>query len=699
MKNNIALFFCSLTIILLVTLSYCTKTNDLDKKMITKAYDPADIISLFAITVDDITTQTPLYIIEAKNIIDAIIVIPDDQQTYANTAKPLDEVTALSNLAIAQRIYEALELLSPNEAIRNAAHDASITIQAFWVDHIISNKDLFNALIIYAAKGDEQLSAQQRYALNDTIDSFKRQGLSLPDETLALVNTLRKELASLCADFDRNIAQDNSSITVTREELTGLEDNFIATLKTTADGLYILGVDYPTYFMVMDNCSVAQTRQKHYLAFNNRAYPANNTLLITIMEKRDQLAKLLGYVDFAHYDIDKQMAHTPERAHAFITDLAQKSSPKLQTEMAMFTQELPESIVLTKDGKLQPWDFSYLENNYKKTHFNLDEQKIAEYFPMKRTIDELLDIYRQFFSIEFKEVSSNGLWHEDATMVQVYNKEGNELLGTLILDLYPRPNKYSHAAHTTIIPATYATGSRIPDVSIVLANFTKPTKEKPSLLKRSEVQTFFHEFGHALHAILGATEIASLSGTHTKTDFVELPSQMLEEWLTDKDILKKVSGHYLTGESLPDDIIDTIINLKKLTTGYFVTRQTYLSSLALSYFSDLNSIKKNPHTIMKQLFTTMLPQIAYIADNHFYASFGHLTGYGAKYYGYLWSKVFSLDLFATIKQHGLLNPEIGQKYVKEILSKGGAQDPNELLYNFLGREPNAQAFLQDMGLS
>lgn len=695
MKNSIAVMCCSLIVIMLITLSYCTKTNDLDKKMITKAHNPADIISLFAITIDDITSKTPLYIDEAKKIIDSIIAIPDEQRTFENTVRPLDAVCALSNVAIAQRVYEALELLSPNDAIRNAAHDASITIQAFWVDYVTSNKNLFNALTAYATKGDEQLSAQQRYALNHTIDGFKRAGLSLSDETLVLVNALRKELASLCADFDRNIAQDNRSISVTREELEGLEDDFIATLSQTANGLYILGVDYPTYFRVMENCSVASTRQKLYLAFNNRAYPVNDALLISIMEKRNEMAQLLGYIDFAHCDIDDQMAHTPERAHTFITDLAQKSSQKLQAEMTMFTQELPKSVILTKDGKIQPWDFAYIENNYKKTHFNIDEQKIAEYFPMKKTIDELLDIYHQFFSINFKEVPSNGLWHEDATIVQVYN-QNDELLGTLILDLYPRPNKYNHAAHTTIIPATYVNGTRIPDVSIVLANFTRATAKQPSLLKRSEVQTFFHEFGHALHAILGATEIATLSGTHTKTDFVELPSQMLEEWLTDKEILQKVSGHYLTGQPLPDDIIDTIIQLKKLTTGYFVTRQTYLSSIALSYFGPDNN--KNPHAIMKSLFTSMLPQMAYVEDNHFYTSFGHLTGYGAKYYGYLWSKVFSLDLFATIKKYGLLNPEIGQKYIKEVLSKGGAQDPNELLYNFLGREPNAQAFLEDMGI-
>jgi thimet oligopeptidase len=476
----------------------------------------------------------------------------------------------------------------------------------------------------------------------------------------------------------------------------GLEDDYIATL-TTDDGLYILGVDYPTYFRVMENCTSAATRQKLYNAFSNRAYPVNEELLKAIMHKRDELAHLLGYPDYAYSDIDNEMAHTPERAQAFINDMIKRAAEKTDHEFALLTENLPASVTLSVDNKIQPWDNAFLQNNYKKTNFNLDEQKIAEYFPMQKTVDELLDIYRQFFSIEFQEEAASGLWHEDVTVVRVLNKQGDELLGTLMLDLYPRPNKYSHAAHTTIIPSTYQPdGTRIPDVSIVIANFSKPTATQPSLLKRTEVETFFHEFGHALHAVLGATEIASLSGTHTKTDFVELPSQMLEEWLADKDMLKKVSGHYLTGQPLPDDVIDTIIQLKNLTSGYFVTRQTYLASISLSYFGE--GTNKDPHTIMKQLHSTIMKNSAFCEDNHFYTSFGHLTGYGAKYYGYLWSLVFALDIFSEIKKHGLLNPEIGQKYIKEVLSKGGAQDPNELLYNFLGREPNTQAFFKEMGL-
>jgi thimet oligopeptidase len=700
-KNHISLFFIGITIIFLATLSYCSKLpQPLDKTMMNKAFHTPDIVSLFAVTPESIALNTSLYIQEAQDAIDAIIAIPAQQRTYTNTAKALDEVVALSNLAVAKQVYEALELLSPDDNIRNAAHDAFLQISAFWVDALSSNKALYQAFMEYALHimEHEALSPAQRYFIHDVISSFKREGLSLPDEILAQVTTLRKELAVLSADFDRNIAQDKSTITVTKENLAGMDDDFINALKKNDDGLYVIGVDYPTYFRIMENCSVAQTRKQLYLAFQNRAYPINESILTTIIAKRNELAQLLGYASFAAYDIDDQMAHTPEKAYNFITSLAEQALPKAYQEIATLTKTLPAGVILSENGKVQPWDLAYLENNYKKTHFNLDEQKIAEYFPMKKTIDELLDIYRQFFSIDFQEVPSSGLWHQDVTVLRVNNKKNNEIIGTLILDLHPRPNKYSHAAHTTIIPGTYVTANKlVPDLSIIIANFPHPTASQPSLLKRSEVTTFFHEFGHGLHAILGATEIASLSGTHTKTDFVELPSQMLEEWLTDKDMLKKVSGHYATGQPLPDDIIDTIIKLKNLSSGHFVMRQAFQACLALAYFGAGEN--KDPYTIMKQLYTTNMPYMECDDAFHFYTAFGHLTGYGAKYYGYLWSKVFSLDIFATIKKQGLLNPEIGHIYTTEILSKGGAQDPNELLYNYLGREPNMHAFLTDMGLT
>ena len=543
----------------------------------------------------------------------------------------------------------------------------------------------------------ESLNNEQRYFIEETLKDFKRAGLDLSDEKLAQVRELKKKLQKLSMEFSRTIAQDESSIAVTRDALCGLSDEFIETLKKTEDENYILGVDYPTYFHVAEYCAYEPTRKQLFEAFSSRAYPINEQILKDIIALRHELAQMLGYESFAALNLESQMIKTPERAQEFLNDLHEKAAIKDSLELDAFIAELPESVVLTADQKVKAWDQSFLKACYKQKHFNIDEQKIAEYFPMENTIAQLLDIYRQFLGVEFKEVPVSGMWDKDVKLIQVYNNDGSELYGYLFLDLHPRPNKYSHACHIGIVPAIKREdGSRLPAVSVVVANFTQPTKDKPSLLKRTEVSTFFHEFGHALHAQLGATQLGSCAGTHVKTDFVEMPSQMLEEWLWDKDILKKVSKHYKTGESLPDETIDNIIAMKRYDSGGFVTRQVMLAQYALDLFNA--GAQKDPYAVLYELLPKVLPRIEYGSKYRLFANFGHLTGYGAKYYGYLWSKVFALDLFDTIAQHGLLNPEIGNRYVTEILAKGGSADPNELLKNFLGREPRQDAFIRDLGL-
>ncbi len=406
----------------------------------------------------------------------------------------------------------------------------------------------------------------------------------------------------------------------------------------------------------------------------------------------------MGFDSFAALNLDSQMVKVPERAEQFLTDLIARAREKAELELKAFIEELPESVTLMADGKVKAWDVPYLKIKYKEKHFNIDELKISEYFPMQQTIDALLDIYHQFMGVTFKEVPISGMWHEDVRLIEVYDKKGTQLLGYLFLDLYPRSNKYSHAAHAGLIQAMILPdGKRIPDVSVVMANFPKPTKDKPSLLMRADVRTFFHEFGHAMHALLGATQMGSFSGTSVKTDFVEMPSQMLEEWLWDKDIIKKVSHHYKTGEPLPDDVINNIVALKRYDSGNFVQTQSRYSQLSLDLYKAGED--KDPYKIQEDLIAKIHPRIFFGPEYHMHASFGHLTGYGAKYYGYLWSKVFALDLFEEIKKHGLLNPQIGERYVQEVIGKGGSKDPNELLKNFLGREPCQDAFIKDLGLS
>jgi len=653
------------------------------------------IANLFPKSPEQISNLVKQYISESQKTIENIVSLKDDQRTFANTVKVFDTLCALSNVSTLSSALTALEMLSPKEEIRKAAYQGIIEIQRFWVDNISNNVKLYNALKTYAQSKEKtkKLTEEEKYFLAETLKDFKRSGLDLPKDKREKVKKLQKELAELGLAFETNIAADQSHIIVSEDELEGLDKDFIATLQKTDDDKIILGIDYPTYFNVMDNCNVESTRKKLYITFNNRAYPKNEEILKQIIEKRDELANTLGFASYAQLDLDSEMAKNPDIAETFLNDLYEKAAAKTKKEFETLSSELPKSAELADDKTIKAWDMRYIKNQHKKKHFAIDEQKIAEYFPLEHTIKELLHIYEQFFNLTFKQSKIAGLWHEDIQLIDVYKTKTNELIGHLLIDLHPRPNKYSHACQLTVVPSVKNHG---PSVCLVVANFPKSTANKPSLLKINDVETFFHEFGHAIHAILGRTNIASFSGTSVKTDFVEMPSQMLEEWLYDKGIIKKKSSDYKTGKPLPDKIIDKIIALKQFDSGDFLQRQCYLSQLALAYFKP--GASKDPKNIFDSLQSKMRKHVAYAPEDNMYASFGHLSGYGARYYSYMWSKVYALDLFNHIKQYGLLNPAIGQKYIDEILAKGGSEDPNNLLKNFLGRKPNEKAFLENMGL-
>lgn len=658
-----------------------------------------DVIAFFPRSAEDIKSRTELYVQETKRDLSSFIAIPDDKRTWHNTVLEFDRICSLSNLATWGSVLCLFEQVSPDESIRNAAHEALKVVQAFLVDEISANKPLYNALKAYAQGNalKESLDETQRYILKDIIDDYVRAGLDLPEEQLEKVRQIKKELANLSLEFSQNIAADNKFITVGREDLAGLDDAFINALEKTEDGKYKLGVDYPTYFKTLETCTVPSTRRALFLAFNSRAYPVNDAVLKQIADKRDDLAHLLGFESYAHLDLDSQMVKHPDRAYAFLHDIMNKALEKDKQEFETFIKDMPESVVLTPDGKLNPWDFMFLKNAYKKRYLAVDEELISQYFPMEKTIEGLLAIYSSFMNVQFEEAKAEGLWHPEVRLIKVLNKDKTQLLGYIFLDLYPRPNKYNHAAHFGMIPAfTRQDGMRMPDVSTLVTNFPSPTADRPSLMRRDDVRTFFHEFGHALHAVLGASSVASYSGTSVKRDFVELPSQILEEWLWDKEILTMVSGHYQTGEKLPDDLIEAILALKTYDLGGYLTRQASLALMSLDVFAAGKG--KDPFAIWQRLKSTYRPYIASEYADYHHASFGHLTGYGAKYYGYLWSLVFAMDVFDTINEAGLLNGTIGQRYIDYIIGKGGTQDPNEMLKAFLGREPNSDAFFKELGL-
>lgn len=685
--------------VLLVNMSWCEKKKPVEKEQfVWHISGPQDVLDFMPHSAQEIEARTQEYLADEKKAIDALIAIPTDKRTFANTIQELDRIDSLSNLVTWVHMLCLLEQVSPVAEIRKAAHEAINTAQEFFVDNISKNRNLYLAIKAYADENaaKEELTEVQRYALDELMKDFKRSGLDLPDDRLAHVRELSKKLSKQLMQFDTNISEDKTSINATREELAGLPDDFIEHLEKNEDGSYKLKMDYPTLFAVMDECEVEDTRKRMQKASQNRAYPINDELLKEIKQTRHELAQALGYASYAHLDLDSQMVMHPSRAYDFLLDLLNRAKEKEEQEIAELTRELPESVTQTEEGKWKNWDFAYLKNVYKKREFNLDEQKIAEYFPMQKTIEGLLDIYRQFMTLDFYEVPIKNTWHEDVRALAVTSPDRKIVHGYIFLDLHPRDNKYNHAAHFGMVPAFVGSNDKtVPAVSTLVTNFPKPRGDKPALLKRDDVRTFFHEFGHALHAMLGRTPLAGMSGTSVKRDFVELPSQMLEEWLWDSDILKRVSSHYKTGEALPDEMIDAILALKNFDSGSWVRRQGFLALYSLGVFDENN---RDLHDYMLELLSTYRPHFELDRDNHLYASFGHLGGYGSKYYGYLWSKVFALDIFDEIKKHGLLDPVVGQRYVGAVLSKGGSKDPNKLLYDFLGREPRSDAFFEDMGV-
>lgn len=655
----------------------------------------SQIHDLFPSSAEGINTLITSIMERTQKILNQIYLLKQSERTFANTIIPFDE--AIEDLTIGEASLEVLSLGSPDENVRMTASEGLSRLKSYAVDAFSLNEKLYKAFVEYEKELEthkhEMLSPEQQYFLQESLKSFKRDGLQLPKEEQDRVRSLKKELAQINIEFDTNIASSRGFIAVQKDDLKGLDESFIDALEKNESGDYMLSTNQALVSRVLEKCQVASTRKAIYHAYMQRAYPENEKVLERIRAVTHELAKTLGYESYAHYMLGTNMAKSPQRVIEFLTLLFERSNKQARNEIAAFLKEQPPSVVLEK-GKIKPWDISFVYDFYKQKHFDIDEAKLSEYFPLEYTLPALLRVYEDFFGVRFNKIARVYLWHEDLRAYAVYKK--GQYLGTIILDLFPRPHKYTHAGFVPVVPALKGAGDRIiPGVGVLFLNFTPPQADQPTLLKRSEVVTFFHEFGHALHSLLGATELASTAGTSTKLDFVEMPSQMLEEWLWEGEILKAVSSHIKTKEPLPDEMIERIIMSKRVGVADGLLRQIYYAQFSLAFYLDGS---KSAGELWRFLGEQTRSYIVVDPLNKGYCSFVHLSGYGPGYYGYLWAKVFAMDLFAAIKPHGLRNGKIGEKYVKEVLNKGGSLDPDILLNLFLGRNPSTDAFFKDLGL-
>lgn len=652
-----------------------------------------DVYSVYPKTGGEIKKRSQEIQVKVQELIDGIVALPADKYNKETVLYALDR--ALSYCLVELGILELVHSVYDDMAIRSVAEEQELVLKSLILEHISNNKSLYDVVKVYAAEAAKQdnLTPEQQLFLDEVLADFKRSGLDLPQDQRDRIVELKKEEQKISQEFSKNISQDQSIITATLEQLDGISTEFIQMLQKNDQGNYILRTDYPTADMVLNYCNVEDTRKRFSKLFKNRAYPINVEILDQLIAVRNQIAQALGFASYAHLDLDDQMVKTPERAHAFQMSMRSGMITKGKQEFKDLTQDLPGGVNLTQEGKLESWNGGYVSTYFKKKYYDIDELKIAEYFPMEKTIQGLLHIYETFFDLAIEQVSHPKAWHSDVRLLKISDKNG-AVRGYVFLDMFPRPNKYSHAAMFPGVKTIERNGSVYPTVTTVVCNFTKPTATKPSLLKFGEVETFFHEFGHAIHGVLGTTELCAQSGTSVKTDFVELPSQLLENWLEQPEILKGLSCHYQTGEQMPDELVAKKLKQIKFGLGMHYARQIALGMIALDCFGDAKN--KNVDAIVQNYSEEMCPYFVYDLETHMACNFGHLAGYGAKYYGYLWSRVFADDVFVRIKQEGVLNPEAGARYVKYILGVGGSKDPNAMLRDYLEREPNSDAFMKGL---
>ena len=621
----------------------------------------------------------------------ALIAIPQEERTFENTIMGYER--AFDNYGNALGMSGFLSYVSTDKQFRDAANDLQMQISQYMVD-VATRRDVYKAIREYTDT-NPRLDPVQAKLVKEMLIGFKNSGMDLNDADLEKFKALNKEKAEYLIKFDKNIQEYKDPLSVTQEQLRGLGEDYIQKLSKTDDGKYLVTLDYPDYVPFMQNADDEQARKELEFKFNRRGGQENVELLEKTLTLRREIARLLGYKNHAELRLEDRMAKNPKTVMAFLKDLQKKLKPlgkKEDKEMIAYKN--------SKTGKnsrtLYSWESGYWSNKFRKENLELDSEKIKEYFPSQVVIDGMLDLFGGVFGITFEPVDIP-VWHPDVKAFKIKDKASDELVAYFYMDLYPREGKYKHAACFGLVEGeekqdgTY----QIPFVAIV-ANLNKPSGDTPSLLKHSEVETLFHEFGHVLHNALTKAKYSAFSGTSVSWDFVEAPSQMLERWAWDPQVLKKISKHYKTGEALPDDLIKRMIAAKNFGAGGMYLRQDFFAQ----YDMTLHTADTTPDTTKLYFeLTKKIRGLPLTKGTIPQASFGHIMGgYDAGYYGYLWSEVIAEDFFGEFKKNGIFNPETGLKFRREILEKGGTLDEEKMVENFLGRPADNKPFLKSIGL-
>ncbi len=642
-------------------------------------------------------------LLRADEAVKRIVEVPDDERTFANTIGAIDDLMATLELDTNVTLFMAY--VSPAPAAREAGQQAEEQVTNWLID-LVKREDLYRAVRAYADT-KPHLDPEEERLLAHTLRDFRRAGMGLSEADRERLREIQKEITRLGIEFEKNIREDETRVPLTRGELTGMPPEYFDNpdLKRSGD-VYLVGLAYPQFNPVMDYCANETTRKKMWLAFKRRGGIKNVEVLERMLKLRADAAGILGYGNAAEYEIEIRMAKNAATVMEFYGKLRPLVRQKAMKDYEELVAAKREDTANPR-AKLYPWDTAYYLNYLKKSQYAVDSEKVREYFPLDRVIDGLFSITQSLYGLEYRDVTglaaSRGkrLWHEDVRLYEVSDRATGEVIGEFYIDLHPRDNKYSHAAQWGLAQhKVWPDGSVTKPVAALVCNFPKATPDRPSLLTHDDVELFFHEFGHCLHTILSDTQYYRFGGTSVERDFAEAPSQMFENWVWDAAVLKTFARHYETGDPFPDELLAGMIQARHLGSGMLAERQFYygLFDMRCHMAADgdvattqLAADLWDPAKDNVELFDP-------VPETFFQASFGHLNGYQAGYYGYQWSLVYACDMFERFGELGMLNPEAGAYYRRKILSRGGTQDSLDMVRDYLGREPRMDAYLKHLGL-
>ncbi len=626
-------------------------------------------------------------------------------RTLENTLRPLDRLG--ETLTYAFTLVAHLESVVSTPELR-AAYNAIIPPITAFSTKVQLSSELYQALKDFAATPEAQtLSPDWARFLKLRLDDFRRQGADLPPEQKTRLEVINTRLSELTTRFEQNLTDSTADweLYLDESQVAGLPKSALEAARASAQAKgregYRFTLQQPSFLALQTYLDDAAIRKQVYLAYYTRATEPgrdNRPLVEEILALRQEKARLLGYANFADYVLENRMAKNAETALRFEQELREAYEPHFRREVETL-QAFRREIEGPQAPPLEPWDLAYYAEKQRKALYDFDEEELRPYFALPQVLEGLFEIVRRVFGLEVREVEGVQTWHPEVQAYEIYRD--SERIGRFFTDWHPRENKRGGAWMNSLIRGVRNGHATEPHLGLMCGNLTPPVGDQPALLTHREVETVFHEFGHLLHLALSSVEARSLVGTQVARDFVELPSQIMENWCWEREALDLFARHYQTGEPLPDELFKKLLRARNYWAANLGMRQLSFGMLDLSlhvhYTPTEGDVVRYAKAVMQPFVPAPLPEdYSFVAG--FAHLFGHPVGYAAGYYSYKWSEVLDADAFSRFKAEGIFNRQTGEDFITHILSKGNAADPAELFRRFLGRDPNPRALLARSGL-